>query len=307
MHDHGHGHNHGSPNGRRRLTFVLIIVAGIMIAEVIGGLVSNSLSLLGDAGHMLVDGLALALSLFAITVSARPADARRTFGYHRVEIMAALANGTLLLLVSAYIFWEAIQRFRDPPEVQAPLMLVVAGIGLIANLAGIFLLKDASHGNLNIRAAFWHIMGDTISSVGVVISGIIIAVTGWTTVDAIIAVVIGCIILWGAVRLVRESVDILLEAAPKNIPVEDVVALLMDIEGVEEIHDIHVWTITSGIHALSAHLIIEDRSISESTEIVERVNRELDKRFRITHTTLQLECDKCESCPSGIICNISRP
>jgi len=293
--------------GRNRLRIVLVIVVAIMVAEVIGGILSNSLALLGDAGHMLVDALALGLSLFAITMAARPATPSRTYGYHRVEIMAALANGTLLILVSCYIFYEAYQRFLEPPVVRAPLMLLIASIGLVANLTGILLLRGVSRSNLNIKAAFWHILGDTISSVGVIAGGVIIWVTGWGIVDPIIAVFIGCIILWGAVRLVRESVDILLEAVPKHIPVDRVIGILKSVPGVEDVHDIHIWTITSGIHAMSAHLLIEDQSVSSSAEIVETVNHDLGRHFSIAHTTLQLECEKCESCPSGIICQISRP
>jgi cobalt-zinc-cadmium efflux system protein len=277
-----------------------------MVAEVIGGILSNSLALLGDAGHMLVDALALGMSLFAIRIARRPATATKTYGYYRVEIMAALANGIALALVAAYIFYEAYHRFLDPPTVQTTLMLVVATIGLIANLIGIQLLRGVSHGSLNIKAAFWHILGDTLSSVGVIIAGIIISITGWGVVDPIIAVFIGIIILWGAVRLVRESVDILLEAAPKHIQMDRVIEMIKNIPGVEDVHDIHIWTITSGIHALSAHLLIEDQTVSRSAEIAETVNNDLAKHFNITHTTLQLECEKSESCPSGFICNMHR-
>jgi len=308
MNDHHHSESgQGNVAGRNRLKIALVIVATIMVVEVIGGILSNSLALLGDAGHMLVDSLALGLSLFAITIAIRPATESKTYGYHRVEIMAALANGILLVLVSIYIFYEAYQRFLEPPVVHAPLMLLVASIGLVANLAGILLLRGVSHSNLNIKAAFWHILGDSISSVGVIVGGIIISITGLGIIDPIIAVFIGCIILWGAVRLVREAADILLEAVPKHIPVDKVIEILKSVPGVDEVHDIHIWTITSGIHAMSAHLIIEDQSVSSSADIVETVNRDLRQQFNIAHTTFQLECEKCESCPSGIICNISRP
>ena len=304
MDSHHSEASHLVEKGGQRLKVVLVIIVVIMVAEVIGGILSNSLALLGDAGHMLVDALALGMSLFAIKIARRPATATKTYGYYRVEIMAALANGIALALVAAYIFYEAYQRFLDPPTVQTTLMLVVATIGLIANLIGILLLREVSRGSLNIRAAFWHILGDTISSVGVIVAGIIISITGWGVVDPIIAVFIGGIILWGAVRLVRESVDILLEAVPKHIQMDRVIEMIRNIPGVEDVHDIHIWTITSGIHALSAHLLIEDQTVSRSVEIVETVNKNLDKHFNITHTTLQLEC---ESCPSGFTCNIHRP
>ncbi len=296
--------SHLTSKGSRPLKIVLAIVLVVMVAEVIGGLLSGSLALLGDAGHMLVDALALGLALFAITIARRPATLTKTYGYHRVEIMAALANGTILILLALYIFYEAYQRFLEPPIIQAPLMLVVASIGLIANLGGVLLLRKASRGNLNIRAAFWHVAGDTISSVGVIVGGVIIAVTGWYMADPTIAVFIGVIILWGAVRLVKEAADILLEAVPRHIEVGRVIQILKNVSGVEDVHDIHIWTITSGIYALSTHLVIEDQTVSRSAEIVETVNQDLVKYFNITHTTLQLEC---ESCPTGLICEISQP
>ncbi|MFC1991371.1 cation diffusion facilitator family transporter [Chloroflexota bacterium] len=306
-HNSESGHEHGRATSSSRLKIILAIVVVIMVAEVIGGIISNSLALLGDAGHMLVDALSLGLAMFAITIAGRPATPSKTYGYHRVEIMAALANGVTLVLLALWIFYEAYQRFLEPPIVQTPLMLLVATIGLIANLIGMLLLRGVSHGNLNIKAAFWHILGDTISSVGVIAASVIIMVTGWGIVDPIIAVFIGCIILWGAVRLVRESVDILLEAVPKHILVDKVIEILRNVAGVVEVHDVHVWTITSGIHAMSAHLIIEDQSVSGSAEIVDKVNRDMSQQFNITHTTLQLECERCESCPTGTVCNVTRP
>lgn len=302
MANHHNEANHGYRTDTRRLKMALGIVAAIMVAEVIGGILSNSLALLSDAGHMLIDALALGLSLFAITVARRPATLSKTWGFYRVEIIAALANGTTLVLLSLYIFYEAYQRFQEPPEIRTPLMLLTASIGLVANLGGLFLLREASHVSLNIKAAFWHILGDTISSVGVIIAGIIIAFKpDWAVADAIVAVLIGCIILWGAVRLVKESADILLEAVPKHLQADKVIEALQTVPGVEAVHDVHIWTLTSDVHALSAHLRIADQKVSVSCEIVTSVNEELAKRFNITHTTLQLEC---ESCPTGVICNI---
>ncbi len=296
--------SHLTSTGSNPLKIALVIVLVVMAFEVIGGIVSNSLALLSDAGHMLVDALALGLSLFAMTVAQRPATPTKTYGYHRVEIMAALANGTILVLISLYIFYQAYQRFLDPPHVQTPLMLLVAIIGLAANLAGMLLLRRSSHRSLNIKAAYWHIIGDTISSVGVIVAGVIILVTGWYVLDPVIAVFIGGIILWGAVRIVRESADILLEAVPSHIQVNKVIETIKNAPGVEDVHDIHIWTITSGMHALSAHLVIEDQIVSRSAEIVEAVNQDLSRYFDIRHTTLQLECG---SCPTGFICDISRP
>ena len=300
-------HNHHQlAGGTRPLLFALLIVLVVMVAEIVGGLLSNSLALLGDAGHMLVDALALSISLIAIWIARRPADTNKTFGYHRVEIMAALANGVILALVAVFIFYRAYQRLLEPPEVDATLMMGVAVIGLVANLAGILLLRKARHTSINIKAAFWHILGDTISSCGVIVGGIIIAVTDWRIVDPIIAIVIGTIILLGAVRLVRESSDILLEAVPGHIQMDEVGQTMMNVPGVRDVHDMHIWTITSGIHALSAHVLIDDQTVARSAEISRTVEQELASRFNITHTTLQLECEKCESCSEGLVCGITR-
>ncbi len=303
---HPHEHEH-APQGGRALVITLIITLVFMVTELVGGLISGSLALVGDAGHMLVDVLALGLSLFAAYLARRPSTLSRTFGYHRVEIMAALANGSVLVLVSAFIFFEAADRFRSPPEVKTPLMITIAVIGLLANIAGILLLRRESGTSLNLKGAFFHVLGDALSSVGVIVAGIIIAITGWNPADPVVAVVIGIIILWGAVRLVRDSVDILMEGVPKHINAETVVEVLKKIPGVEEIHDIHIWTITSGIVALSAHLMIQDQMVSVSTDVRDSVNRVLSEQFGITHTTLQLESSRCENCPIGVVCQLARP
>jgi cobalt-zinc-cadmium efflux system protein len=292
---------HANHAAGRPLKITLGLVLVIMVAEIVGGVLSNSLALLSDAGHMLTDALALGLSLFAMNLARRPATATRTFGYHRAEIMAALANGTILVLVSAFIFDEAALRFSSPPTVKTPLMMIVASIGLAANLIGIMLLRRGSRSSINIRAAFWHVAGDTLSSVGVIIAGVVIYFTGWYIADPILAVVIGVIILWGAVRIVKESVDILLESVPVHVRMEDVNAAVKKVPGVVDMHDVHIWTITSGIYALSAHLSIADQTVSQSGDTVTKVNEVLAGEFNITHTTLQLECD---SCPTGLVCKL---
>jgi cobalt-zinc-cadmium efflux system protein len=299
-HAHDHDH-HGDAVTGRPLKITLGLVLVIMVAEIIGGFASNSLALLSDAGHMLTDALAIMLSLFAMNLARRPATARKTFGYHRAEILAAFANGAILILLSAFIFYEAIQRFSDEPDIKTPLMLVVAIIGLVANLVGMILLKQGSHQSINIRAAFWHIIGDTLSSVGVIAAAVIIYFTGWTAADPILAMVIALVILWGAVRIVKESVDILLESVPKDIKVEDVVTAVKKIEGVDDMHEVHIWTLTSGIYALSAHLKISEQTVSESSNVLTRVNEVLAHDFNISHTTLQIEC---ESCPTGLVCSL---
>jgi cobalt-zinc-cadmium efflux system protein len=285
----------------RPLKITLVLVLVIMAAEIGGGILSHSLALLSDAGHMLTDALALGLGLFAMNLARRPATPTRTYGFHRAEIMAALANGTVLILVSVFIFYEAYRRFSALPTVKSPLMMAVAFIGLVANLISMFLLRRGSEKSINIRAAFWHVIGDTLSSVGVIAAGAIIYFTGWYIADPILAVVIGIVILWGAVGIVRESADILLESVPAHIEIEKVTAAVKTIAGVEDLHDIHIWTITSGIYAMSAHLSITDQTVSQSGDILTKVNHVLAENFNITHTTLQLEC---KSCPTGLVCNL---
>jgi cobalt-zinc-cadmium efflux system protein len=302
-------HNHDEHNqiraaGRRALTLSLIITAGIMVVEAIGGILSDSLALLGDAGHMLVDALALALTLFALNIARRPATSTRTFGFLRAEIVAALINGSILVILSLAVFYESYQRFLNPPEVNTGLMIGIAAIGLAGNAAGIVLLRRTGKMNLNIKAAFWHVVGDTISSLGVIAAGVVIMLTGWSYADPLIAVIIGFIILYGAIQLVRESLNILLEAVPKEITVDKVTQALTTVENVVEIHDVHVWTITSGVYAMSAHLVVNDLMVSQTAQILEQVNSLLSEDYNITHTTFQMEC---RSCPTGNVCGINLP
>lgn len=292
---------HRNGASERPLRISLFIVIFFMIAEIVGGIMSNSLALLSDAGHMFVDGLALTLSLIALTLARRPATHTRTFGYFRAEIIAALVNGVFLIGISLFILYEAYERFRSPPMVKAPLMLVIATVGLLANVVMVLLLLR-NHESLNVRAAFWHVATDTLSSVGVIIAGLIIQFTGFGIADPIIAALISAIILGGAVRLVGESVEILLEAVPRQININDVIKDIKSIPGVEDVHDIHVWTITSGVYALSTHLGIKDQAVSESARLMTEVNEKLARDFGIRHTTLQLECEKCVSGVTPGIC-----
>jgi cobalt-zinc-cadmium efflux system protein len=302
MTDHAHDHYSSASANQRRLLIALAITGLMTMVELVGGLLSNSLALQGDAGHMFTDTLALGLSVVALSLARRPASQTRTYGFHRAEVLAALANGTILVLICGYIFYEAYQRFVEPPEVRGGLMLAVAAVGLLANLVGILILRSAGRDNLNVRGAFLHMWGDTISSVGVIVGGVIILATGWTMVDPIISILIGLLILRGAVKLVLESSDILLEAVPKHLDVTQISNALREIEGVRDVHDVHLWTITSGIYALSCHLLIEDRMVSSSSHIVEEVNRALSQKFGIGHSTLQLECEECENSP---VCRLS--
>jgi cobalt-zinc-cadmium efflux system protein len=300
-HDHDHGHDHAfglhqAPEGgqKKDLLIALSITVLMMVVEVIGGLLSNSLALLSDAGHMLTDNLALLLSFFALKFAAMPATERKTFGFYRLEILAALLNGIALVLLSLYIMYQAYQRMIHPQPVAGMLMLVVALIGLAANVIGALFLFKHSHANLNIRGAYLHIVGDALSSIGVVIGGIIILYTGWYLIDPILSIMISLVIIYGSWSLVRESVNILLESVPAHINIETVAMELAKVKGVREAYHIHVWTITSGVYALSAHVLIDDQPVSGCRDIVEEIKDLLSDKFNVLHSTIQLECDKCE-------------
>jgi len=266
----------------------------MMLAEIVGGVLSNSLALLSDAGHMFTDTLALALSFFAMKFAEMPATEKKTFGFYRLEIIAALLNGITLVLISLYIMYEAYQRILNPQPVAGTLMLIVAVIGLIVNIVGALFLVKHHETNLNIRGAFLHIIGDAISSVGVIIGGIVILHTGWYLIDPILSILIALGIIAGAIGLVSESVSILLESAPSHINIAAVAGEIAKIDGVREAYHVHVWTITSGVYALSAHVIIDDRPVSGSRVLLDAITQRLTERFKIMHSTIQLECERCD-------------
>jgi cobalt-zinc-cadmium efflux system protein len=293
-HDHDHGYHHAQAGGKRGLLMALAITLVMMVAEAIGGLLSNSLALLSDAGHMLTDALALGLSFFAMKFATMPATERKTFGFYRLEILAALANGTVLLLVSLTIMYQAYGRLLNPQPVEGTLMLGIAGLGLLVNVAGALFLMKFRETNLNIRGAFLHIIGDALSSVGVIIGGIIILYTGWYLIDPILSIVIAVAIIIGAGALVFESVGILLESVPSHINLAAVAEAISGIKGVREAYHIHVWTITSGVYALSAHVLIDDQLVSLSREVLDEIRSLLSRKFKILHSTIQLECEKCD-------------
>ncbi|MBW2055496.1 MAG: cation transporter [Deltaproteobacteria bacterium] len=286
--DHGeHGAN------QRKLFIALLITAIVMIAEIIGGLMANSLALLSDAGHMLTDILSLGLSLAAMKLAQKPPTPSKTFGFHRLEILAAFFNGMLLFFMSFYIFYEAYHRLLQPEEIKGLFMLIVAFIGLLANGAGILLLRKSAHTSLNVKSAFFHIVGDTISSGGVILGGVIILYTGWYLVDPLLSIFIGLLILKGAYALIMESIDIFLEATPKDINMKELLDELRKIQGVKEVHHIHLWTITSGINAMSAHVLIDDVLISSSAHILKEIKILLHNKYRIEHSTIQFESESC--------------
>jgi len=293
-HEHAHGHAHAAAGGRKGLLVALTITLFMMIAEIIGGLLSNSLALLSDAGHMLTDTLALALSFFAMKFADLPATDKKTFGFYRLEILAALVNGVTLVVISFYILYEAYQRILHPEPVAGPLMLAVAVIGLIANIFGALFLAKHHETSLNIRGAFLHIIGDAVSSVAVIIGGIVIYYTGWYLIDPLLSILIAIGIMIGSYGLLTESVNILLESAPAHIDVAAVAKDIEQLDGVREAYHIHVWTITSGVYALSAHVVIDDRPVSGSRALLDAIRQRLADRFKILHSTIQLECARCE-------------
>ena len=298
MDDHSrHSHNHQAEDGEqekervasRPLVVALAITAGFLVAEVIGGLLTNSLALLADAGHMATDVAALALSLFAVWLARRPATPARSFGFLRAEVLAALLNASSLLVISVFIFWEAYRRFGDPPEVQSGPMLLVAVGGLAANAASAWvLMRGGGHEqNLNTRGAYLHVVGDLLGSVGAIAAALVMLVTGWYLADPILSAGIGLLIVWGSWRLLRESVDVLMEATPQWIDPAALRAAMVAVPGVRNVHDLHVWTVTSGIIALSSHVEVDDGR--DWHVLLQDLTTLLRVRFGIAHVTLQPE------------------
>lgn len=272
---------------RRVLAVVLGLTVAFTLVEVVGGIATGSLALLADAAHMLSDNLALALALFAVWLAGRPSTPERSFGYQRAEILAALANGVVLVALAIWIFIEAWQRFSDPPEVLAGWVAVVAAVGLAVNLVAAFLLDRHGHATLNIRAALRHVLADALGSVGVLVSAFVILTTGWAYADPIAGVLIALLVLGSSWTVLRDSVHILLEGAPKGVDVGALGRRLAEAPGVVDVHDLHVWTITSGFHALSAHVLVEreDDCHARRRELEELLLSE----YGIEHTTLQVD------------------
>jgi cobalt-zinc-cadmium efflux system protein len=280
-------HAHSRDRSRRLLALSLGITIAVLAAEIVGGILTNSLALIADAGHMGSDVAALALSIFAIWLASTPATRRRTYGFHRAEVLAALVNSLALVLVAAYVFWEAAGRFSDPPDVHGGPMLAVAGAGLLANLVSAAFLAGERHASLNVRSAFLHVAGDALSSFGVVVGALIILASGANLVDPIISVVIGVLIVISSFRITWEATQVLLEATPPGVSIGNIQAEMTGVPGVRSIHDLHVWTVTSGFVSLSAH-IEADQSHDQHGILVE-LRRLLAQKFGINHATIQVE------------------
>jgi cobalt-zinc-cadmium efflux system protein len=286
---HSHeGHSH-EKNNRLALTLSLVITAGIMVVEFLGGLFTNSLALLSDAGHMLSDTTSLGLSLFATILALKPPSPQKTYGFYRFEILAAFLNGLTLFVIAGFIVWEAYERFFEPPLVNSPYMIGIAGIGLLANLlsAGVLTKKGNMEKSINLRSAYLHILGDALGSVGAIIAGLLMYFFSWYTADPIISVIVALLILRSAWAVIDESVNILLEGTPPTINWAEIRESLRTIDGVRDVHDLHIWTITSGLDSMTCHLLIEENTDPQA--ILQEAIRLLRDRFQINHTTIQIE------------------
>jgi len=285
-HHHDHNHSHGSQN-RQRLGWAFALSFTYMVAEFVGGWLTNSLALLADAGHMLSDVAALALSFFAIWIAAQPSPKHRTYGYYRAEILAALINGASLIAIALMIFWEAIERFQSPEQVAGSLMMGIAVGGLVINLISMSILYGGRDANLNLHGAWLHVMMDALGSIGAILAGLAIWWLDWQWVDPLVSILIGLLVIYSSWRLLAEAVSVLMESAPANLSVDEVQDAMHETNGVTEIHDLHIWTITSGLICLSAHAVVEE----EHTDaiILGSLREMLHDRFGIDHITIQIE------------------
>jgi len=288
----GHDHSHAVPRGlaSRRLGLVLALTLGFLVVEVVAGLLTGSLALLADAGHMLTDVAGLVLALAAMKFAGRPPSPRRTYGYHRVEILAALTNGIVLLGVAGYILMEAWDRFSRPTPVAGVPVLVVAAVGLAVNVVGALLLHSGSRSSLNVRGAYNEVIADAASSVGVIVGAAVITATGWYWVDPLVAVLIALFILPRTFALLKEAVQVLLEGTPREVDIAAVRAAMEEVVGVKTVHDLHIWTLTSGVHALSAHAILQEGAAHG--EVLAALRHRVTHGFPISHVTVQLE-ERC--------------
>lgn len=284
------------------MLFALGLTAAFVIFEIAAGLYANSLALLTDGAHNITDVLALALSWYALHVAARPANASKTFGYHRVGIIVALINGITLALISLYIFYEAIQRLLHPLVVEDTILIAVSFVAFFVNAGTALLVMRGSHDDLNQRSAFLHLAGDAVATLGAFAAGIGIALTGWNWLDPIAGILIAVLILWNVGGIVREALDILLEGTPRDVDVDAMVKAMQTVRGVRGVHDLHIWSLAQNMRALSAHLLTDDMSISEGARVQRDVNTLLHEQYDIAHATLQLECVGCE--PDALYCEL---
>ncbi len=290
----GHGHGHGGGVTGRRLILSIIVTVAFVVGEAIAGYFAHSLALLSDAGHNFSDALALVFSWYGIWIARKPSTAKRTFGHHRVGILAALVNSVSLVLIALLIFWEAISRLRHPQPVRSAPMIVVALVAVSMNTLISLWLRSTARKDLNVRSAYMHMLGDAVSAVGVVVAGVVVAFTGASIADPLVSILIGVLILWSSWSILKESVNVLLEAIPEGLNMEAVERAISAVVGVEAVHDLHVWTVGSGIVACSCHITVEEQSVRSGQNVLRAVAEELEHDFGITHTTIQVEAEGCE-------------
>lgn len=276
-----------SSRHKKNLLIVLALSGTYLIAEVIGGIATKSLALLADAAHMLTDVVGLLLAFIAIKIGERKASPKKTFGYYRTEILAAVINAVVLLGISIFVLYEAFQRFKNPPEVQSGSMMIVAGIGLVVNIIGILIIRKDSNASLNMKGAYFEVLSDMLTSVGVMMAGVIMLTTQWYYADPIISAAIGLLIIPRTLKLLMEAVNVLLEGTPKDVDISKLRASLEELPGIKEIHDLHVWSLTSGVNAMSAHVIADDNK--NRNELLQILIDKATTDFKITHTTFQIE------------------
>lgn len=300
MSDASHyGHDHAQGAGERRMWVVLALTGAFLVVEIVGGVLTNSLALLSDAAHMFTDVMALAIAIAAMRLSRLPADRKRTFGYHRFEILAAAFNATLLFFVALYILYEAYQRWITPPSIESLGMLAIAVVGLAVNLAGMRLLSSDARSNLNVKGAYLEVWADALGSVGVIIAALIVTFTGWTRADPVVAVLIALWVLPRTWKLLKQSVNVLLEGVPEGMDLSAIDGRLRAVSGVRDVHDLHIWAIGSGKASLTAHLIL-DEAQADVQRVLNNANELLRREFGLTHTTLQAELEHCH--PHGDDC-----
>ena len=285
-----------------RLALAFVLTLGVFIIEVAGGLWSGSLALLSDAGHAFSDLMALGLSWYGLKQAERPSNIRMTYGYHRVGIFVAFVNAATLIGIALIVLVEAYRRFTDPQPVLGEVMFSVATVGLMVNLVIIAVLRSHLR-NLNVRSAFLHVMGDTLASVAVIAGAVIILLTGWYGVDSVASILIAGIIMFGSLRILRESLNVLLEATPGGVDIAEIVRDMNGVSGIRDVHHLHVWAITPEIRALSCHVSVEDITVSQSSSILSGLNELLERRHAIGHSTIQLECEGCD--PNELYCSLS--
>lgn len=301
-HSHNHDHHHGNAN-KKTLTIAFFIIFSFMIVEVIGGILSNSLALLSDAGHMLSDAVSLGVGAIAFILGEKVANYDKTFGYKRFEILAAVFNGVTLILIALFIFYEAIERLRTPVGITSTTMLVIAIVGLVVNIVVAWILMRGGNTkeNLNLRAAFLHVIGDMLGSVGAIVAAIFIMLFGWNWADPVASVIVAILVLLSGIRVTRESLHILMEGTPKNVNMDEIIRTFKNTPGIIDIHDLHVWSITSGVNALSCHVVVDDSvTLSDSQKMLKQIEHDL-LHLDIGHVTVQVE--NCQhSHENSILC-----